>query len=144
MVAAASDRDAILALVYGYSDAIDRGDYDALAALFRHGDFVMTDGQRLRGEGLAAWFRDALGLYDDGTPRTTHSNPSVVIQLDDQGATATARTSVLVFQALEGDIRCIYSGLYDDEFERHPEEGWCFLVRRSTTRLVGDMSHHLT
>jgi hypothetical protein len=136
-------RDEILALVYGYSDAIDRGDFDAVAELFRHGDFLVDGGTTpRRGDALANWFREQLIIHDDGTPRTSHVNPNVLVRVADDGRTASARTPLLVFQAVDGDIRCIFSGVYDDTFARGAD-GWHFSSRRSTTRLVGDLSAHL-
>jgi hypothetical protein len=139
----AEARDEILALVYGYSDAIDRGDFDAVSELFRHGDFVVDGGTTpLRGDALGDWFRGQLLVYDDGTPHTSHVNPNVVVRVADDGRTARARSPLLVFQAVDGDIRCVFSGVYDDTFARSTD-GWHFSSRRSTTRLVGDLSAHL-
>jgi hypothetical protein len=140
----AEARHEILALVYGYSDAIDRGDFDAVAELFRHGDFLVDGGTTpLRGDALGDWFRSQLVVYDDGTPRTSHVNPNVVVRVAGDGCTASARTPLLVFQAVDGEIRCVFSGVYDDTFTLD-HDGWHFESRRSTTRLVGDLSAHLT
>lgn len=139
----AEARNEILALVYGYSDAIDRGDFDAVAELFRRGDFLVDGGRiPLRGDALGNWFRGQLVVYDDGTPRTSHVNPNVVVRVADDGRTASARTPLLVFQAVDGEIRCVFSGVYDDTFALGAD-GWHFNSRRSTTRLVGDLSAHL-
>jgi hypothetical protein len=37
-------REAILELIYGYSAAVDRGDFTAVGELFRHGEYIVNNG----------------------------------------------------------------------------------------------------
>jgi len=134
---------AIFGLIFGYSAAVDRGDFTAVGELFRHGEYIVNNGAvSLPGTAIGQRFEQVLRRYEDGTPQTMHVNPNVVVKIDPGANTATARTPVQVFQEIDGDIRCIYAGHYDDSFERRAD-GWVFRSRSAIASLLGDMSHHL-
>ncbi|MFJ4800708.1 nuclear transport factor 2 family protein [Streptomyces murinus] len=73
-------------------------------------------------EGAAAVervLRDTVILYEDGTPRTHHVVSNLVVEVDEESGVATARSCVMVFQALpELPLQVIAAGRYEDRFER--------------------------
>jgi hypothetical protein len=87
--------------------------------------------------------RENVIVYEDGTPRTKHITTNTVVEVDEEGGTAVARSYFTVLQALPDlPLRPIASGRYEDRFERREGE-WLFVERRVRTDLVGDLSHHL-
>ena len=139
-----ASRSAILNLIYSYSKHVDDGNFTAVGELFRYGRYEIPSlgDLVLPGTAIGTFFADHLRRYDDGTPRTTHINPNVILDIDDQELKATSWTSILVFQNVEGEIKCIFSGWYDDEFE-HVEGDWLWRRRVARSRFAGDMSHHV-
>ena len=56
--------------------------------------------------------------YDDGTPRTKHVTTNLVIDADDDGTSATARSYYTVLQQLDDfPLQPIIAGRYHDRFE---------------------------
>ena len=137
-------REGIERLLYAYSDTIDRGQLEATAALFG------TDGlYGLVGAGAAKGaqqvlhtFRSNVQLYD-GVPRTRHVVTNVVIDVDADGMSGTARSYVQVLHQAPGcALAPVVAGTYHDRV--HLVEGeWQFAERRMIIELVGDMSTHL-
>jgi 3-phenylpropionate/cinnamic acid dioxygenase small subunit len=147
---ARTDEQAIAELLFAYAEAIDRGDFEAVGALFAHGEFHGRPGAPVR-VGAAAtseMFAASVRLYPDGTPRTRHVTTNVIVDLardaDGSAVTATARSCFTVFQAVAGALALqpIIAGSYDDEFHRVDGQWW-FRRRRITAELLGDLAHHL-
>jgi hypothetical protein len=137
----ADHRDAIAALVHAYAERIDAGDLDGVAALLR--DAVWRSPARpdgVRGvDAIRALYADVI-LYD-GTPRTQHVVTNLVIELDDDAATARPRFTVL--QALpDFPLQPIAAGRYHDDFARVGGR-WRFSGRTVLLDLAGDLSRHL-
>jgi 3-phenylpropionate/cinnamic acid dioxygenase small subunit len=137
-------RVAITALVYGYAERIDAGDFDGVAALFAAGVFRSDRGGRYEG---AAPVREVLGrlvvLHDDGTPRTKHVTTNLAIDVDAARGTATARSYFTVLQATPRiPLQPIVAGRYHDAFVR-VDGTWRFADRLIYVDLVGDVSDHL-
>jgi 3-phenylpropionate/cinnamic acid dioxygenase small subunit len=131
---------AVRNLIFAYAEAVDRGDFAAIGALFAHGDFAGSGGA-LTGGAVARMFEKTIILYDDGTPRTKHVTTNVAIELD--GPAATAKSYFTVMQATPDlPFQAICAGRYDDRFESHDGE-WRFAERRITLELVGNVAHHL-
>jgi hypothetical protein len=81
--------------------------------------------------------------YEDGTPRTKHLTTNLIIEVDEEAGTATARSYWMVFQAVPGlPLQPILTGRYHDTFGRRGS-AWRFTARRFLVDLVGDVSHHL-
>jgi hypothetical protein len=143
---ATSDADEIRDLLFAYCWHMDRGEFDALGALFAHaslGDGSVPDGPALSGaEAITALYRERCILYDDGTPRTKHVCTNAIVELDDDGRRATSRSYFLVEQQLDDfPLQPIVGGRYHDHFERVGGR-WRFTQRRFFVDLVGDVSHH--
>ncbi len=146
MSTATSDADEIRDLLFAYCWHMDRGEFDALGALFAHasmGDGTTPDAPVLTGaSAIAAMYRDRCILYDDGTPRTKHVCTNAIVEIDDDAQQATSRSCFLVEQQLDDfPLRPIVGGRYPARFERVDDE-WRFTERRFFVDLVGDVSRH--
>ena len=147
---APTDEQAIAGLLFAYAEAIDRGDYEAVGALFTHGEFHGRPGAPVRvgAAETTAMFTASVRRYPDGTPRTRHMTTNVIVDVerdaDGSAGSATARSCFTVFQAVADalPLQPIIAGSYDDEFHRVDEQWW-FRRRRITAELYGDLAHHL-
>ena len=139
-----TDHDAIAALIYTYAERLDAGDLEGVASLFAHAT--------LRNDGFDAAFRgtrDVLRLYRnsatlyDGKPCTKHVTTNVIIEVDESGKTAAARSYYTVLQARpELPLQIIIAGRYHDRFARI-DGAWGFTDRLIFIDLKGDLRHHL-
>jgi len=132
----------IRALLDAYCERLDAGDFDGVAELFRQGVFRSPRGTNLEGATAVRSQYDAVILYDDGTPRTKHVLGTVIVDVDDQAGTASARCAFTVFQAVAGPPRPVLTGRYHDRFER-VDGAWCFRERFVYPDLEGDLSQHM-
>jgi 3-phenylpropionate/cinnamic acid dioxygenase small subunit len=132
-------------LIFTYAGYVDDGDLDAVADLFADA-VIGVDGMDvgLRGrDQILGLLRSTIRLHDDGTPRTKHVTTNVLIEVDDDGETATARSYFTVLQAVAGlPLQTIVAGRYRDRFACQ-DGRWRFVERRFTTDLIGDNSRHL-
>lgn len=134
---------AIHNLLYRYAEAIDAGQLDEAAALFRHARIKAGGSDPLDAQGLLALWRRIIVIYPCGTPRTRHLISNPIVEIDEAAGTASAHSCYTVFQATEQlPLQAIASGRYLDRFARIDEE-WCFTAREYRLDLVGDMSRHL-
>lgn len=138
------DRRAVESLLYEYARRVDAGDFDGVGELFGDATFrsAAADGiVTLRGaEEVADTMRSMVRVGDDGTPGTKHLVSNVIVEID--GDVATVSSYFTVLQALDGELRTVVAGRYDDRFERAAGE-WRFADRLVRTDLVGDVSRHL-
>jgi hypothetical protein len=136
-------------LLYTYAERIDRGDLDGVAELFTHATiFGQENGppetQFVGVEGARRMYGMSTRLYDDdGTPKTKHITSNAIIEVDDEGGTATCRSYYCVVQATPAlPLQPIIAGRYHDTF--HVIDGeWWFATRTLFVDLMGDLSHHL-
>lgn len=134
-------------LIALYAEAIDDGDFDRLADLLADAA-VTTEGTDVEVRG-----RDAvLALYttwtrryeDDGTPKTKHVTTNLILDIDEDAGTASARSYFTVLQATPDlPLQPIITGRYRDTFTRTPDGTWGFATRHMVTEHTGDLSHHL-
>ncbi len=146
-MAEAIDYFLIQNLLNRYSDAVDRGDFDAVGAMFRDADVyfpgdaepTVKAGTGNLGPQLHKWTR----VYPEtGNPRTRHLCTNPIIDFDDD-THARCQTYYVVFQAAEGfPLQPIITGTYVDRFEKVGEE-WRFTERRELVGQTGDLSAHL-
>jgi len=140
------DRSAISDLVYTYAERIDLGDFDGLADLFTHA--VVSGGEDFvrkgRDEVLAMYVEGTRRYEDNGTPHTKHVTTNLMVDVDEEAGTATARSYFTVLQALPDSLALqpIIAGRYHDRFEK-VDGAWRFTERRMLVDLVGDLSQHL-
>jgi hypothetical protein len=130
-------------LIATYAELVDDGDFAGVGALLGGATFTGGSGTVSGRDAVERMLRENVIVYEDGTPRTKHITTNTVVEVDEEGGTAVARSYFTVLQALpELSLRPIASGRYEDRFERREGE-WLFVERRVRTDLVGDLSHHL-
>lgn len=143
------DSCAVKNLIYRYAHLMDDGDLDSVAAMFSDGKIVAVDGRGRETDIVGAQavldlYRSFTRLYeDDGSPHTLHMTTNVLVEMEEGGATAGAKSYAVVFQALpDFPLQPIIGVRYHDRFARVAGD-WRFAERRIDTRLVGDLSRHL-
>ncbi len=137
--------EAITKLIYTYAERIDAGDFAGVAEVF--GDATLT----FEGFADAVTGRDAIEAlytrttrrYEDGTPRTKHVMTNVMVDVAEEGATASSRSYFTVLQAVPGalTLQPVIAGRY-----RHTyvfEKRWKVATMHVTIDLVGDLGHHM-
>src|SRR4051812_35715342 len=91
---------AITTLMYQYTECIDSADFDGIAALFA--EAVITNegvaGEIAGGDAVKALYERTNRVHDDGTLRTRHLTANVLVDIDEDANTATARSGFVVFQ----------------------------------------------
>jgi 3-phenylpropionate/cinnamic acid dioxygenase small subunit len=140
------DRGAIEALLYRYAEAIDAGDFAAVGALFAHGRICGPDGSTIAtgADGVEKLYTATTRRYpDDGTPKTRHMITNPIVEVDESGTTASARSRFTVYQATETlPLQPIIAGDYADRFSL-VDGAWRFAERAMKPALYGDLSQHL-
>lgn len=141
-MSAVSDEQAIRNLLYRYMEATDDGDFATRGALFAHAVVWFPEPiGAVHGAEVTELFRSRQRLYG-GIPRTSHLSTNVIIEIDDTGAAATARSRYLVLQETdELPLQPIIVGRYHDRFEK-VDGVWRFAERRFFIDLIGNMSAH--
>lgn len=140
----AEAHEAIRNLLGRYCELMDAADWPAVGQMFararlteEHGHLVAEGADNVR-----ALYERGTMLYD-GSPGTRHVTANSVIELDDDGRSATVRSSYVVFQAAPGlALQPIITGRYRDRFAAD-DDGWHFVERCFHVDQVGDLSHHL-
>jgi 3-phenylpropionate/cinnamic acid dioxygenase small subunit len=130
-------------LIGTYAFLVDDGDFDGLGALLDECDFTLGNGPAIRGrDAIAKLGRQALQVYDDGTPRTRHVTTNVIIEVDEEASVAQSRSYYTVFQAVPGfPLQPVACGRYMDRFVRANGK-WRFAERSVQLGLAGDLTRH--
>lgn len=150
-----SAHDQIRNLIHRYAEGIDTGRFEVWEELFEHAEICVAIGDNepvviARGGDLAV-MTGGIIIYDDGTPRTRHVVSNVIIEVDEAGGTATARSYNTTLQHVPGHpIEIIATARYFDSFEL-AGDAWRFsqrIIRHSSIDGVnrdftGDMSRHV-
>jgi SnoaL-like domain len=139
------DTTQVANLIARYAELIDSGDFDGVAELLGDAGVGAGDGSTLLTgrKALAGLFTSTTRLYPDGTPGTKHVTTNLLLELDEEAGSGTARSYWTVLQAVPGlPLQPILAGRYHDRFERR-EGVWRFTERRYLVDLVGDVSHHM-
>jgi len=136
---------AITSLMYRYAECVDAADFDGIGALFARGEITTpgVPGAIVGADAVAGMYRGSNKVHPNGTLMTRHLTTNVLVDIADDGAGATARSSFVVFQATPAvSLQPIVSGRYHDRFARH-DDGWWFAQREMRVEQVGDVSDHL-
>lgn len=134
----------IMNLLYQYADALDSGEFERAAAMFEHARIRVGGGTTVDASGLLDNWRRRVRIHPDGTPGTKHVITNPIVEVDEDGGTATCQSYYTVLQAVEGlPLQVVAAGRYRDQFER-AADGWRFAFRDySLIDLRGDLSAHL-
>lgn len=135
---------AIETLIYRYAELQDQTDLPAVSALFEHGAFIVDKVPTpFRGtDAVLAMKSTHDRMYGDGTLRTKHVTTNVIVEVDEGGERAAARSYFVVYQQTDDfALAPIMAGRYHDTF--HLLDGkWWFDERLVLTDLIGDLSRH--
>jgi len=136
----------IAALIHGYAECIDDGDFEGVAELLADAE-LRTEGipGAVRGrEAILDLYRRTTRIHPEtGTPRTAHLVTNLVIDVDEEARSARARSRFAVLQATpELPLQVVAAGRYRDRFHRGPA-GWCFRERVIRLDLLGNLTSHL-
>lgn len=133
-------------LIYQYAERIDGGDLEGVAQLFRMAEIVSTvhNVRRTGFDEVLQMYQLSCRLYEaTGTPLTKHLTTNVIIEVDENGMEAIARSYYTVIQATDSlPLQPIISGRYKDSF-RKVDTQWRFASREMLVDLIGDCSAHL-
>lgn len=156
MVDKAEARHEIEQLIYGYPEALDGGDLGRVREIFEHATVEASPGMFLEGgEAVANMFAEHTIFYDEAGiadpwapgshPHTRHCVTNLMIDVADDGRTASARSYVIVFQARSDlALQPVFRNRYLDEFEC-VDGTWRFRTRKMVHDEfgAGDVSRHL-
>jgi 3-phenylpropionate/cinnamic acid dioxygenase small subunit len=130
-------------LIGRYAELVDNGDFAAVGKLFADATFAGAGAAYTGSDAVTGMLHEQIRVYPDGTPRTRHVTTNLIVDVDEEGGTASARSSVTILQATgKLPLQPIVVGRYQDEFRR-AGGNWRFAARRVNFQLIGDMSQHL-
>lgn len=132
-------------LLYSYCWLIDAGDFEAVCELLKDADIYYG--------GKLTYQKDPKGYmntlkpivrYEDGTPKTSHLCVNPIIELAEDGLTATAKSYTVVVQGITGQMlpQIIWVDRKVDTLEK-VEGKWRFSSRNFITRSEGDTARHI-
>jgi 3-phenylpropionate/cinnamic acid dioxygenase small subunit len=138
----------IINLLNRYSDAVDRGDFEMVGALFREADIYFPGSDEIAtransdqnlGTSLSEWTR----IYPDtGNPKTRHLCVNPIVDFE-TATRARVQSYFVVFQATEKlPLQAVITGTYRDVLIK-VDETWKFIERREIIGQFGDLSAHL-
>jgi SnoaL-like domain len=133
-------------LIARYAELIDAGDLEGVSELLADAAVGAGDSPSLLAgkEAIRSLYESTTRIHPDGTPGTKHVTTNLILDVDDDHGTASARSYWTVLQAVPGlPLQPILAGRYHDRFERVPGAPWRFVERRYLVDLVGDVSHHM-
>jgi 3-phenylpropionate/cinnamic acid dioxygenase small subunit len=136
---------AITTLMYRYAECVDAADFAGIGALFEHGQLTTRGlpGAIVGADAVRDLYRGTNKVHPDGTLMTRHLTTNVIVDIDEDADTATARSSFVVFQSTPSvPLQPIVTGRYRDRFERVDGE-WRFAEREMGVEQFGDVSDHL-
>ena len=138
--------EAITKLIYTYAERIDAGDFDGVADVFAHATLTFEGfGDAVTGrDAIAALYARTTRRYEDGTPRTKHVMTNVMVDVADDGETASSRSYFTVLQAVPGQfaLQPVIAGRYRHTYARM-DDRWEVATMHITIDLVGDLGHHM-
>jgi ketosteroid isomerase-like protein len=138
--------EAITKLIYTYAERIDAGDFAGVAEVFAHATLTFdgfVDAVSGR-EDIAALYGRTTRRYEDGTPRTKHVMTNVMVDVAEDGASASSRSYFTVLQAVPGELTLqpVIAGRYRHTYTQ-ADEGWEIATMHIIIDLVGDLGHHM-
>ena len=94
---------AITKLMFRYAECVDTANFDGLSELFARGVLTSTSAADpeggMTGEQVGRFYAATNRVHEDGTLRTRHLATNVIVDIDEEADTATARSYYVVFQA---------------------------------------------
>jgi hypothetical protein len=131
-------------IIFGYADALDTGDFERLGRYFSRGRVRVngSDSVYTGTDGVLDMFHTYTRFYD-GIPSTKHVTTNLLIEVDESGNRARAKSYFTVLQARpELPLQIVIAGRYEDTFERI-DGTWYLTDRFEYCDLMGDLSAHI-
>ncbi len=143
---AASAVHAITNLIYSYAERIDEGDFAGVAEVFEHATLTFEGfGEAISGRhAIEKLYTRTTRRYDDGTPRTKHVMTNIIVDLADDGVTASSRSYFTVLQAVPGEfaLQPVIAGRYRHRYEKIDNQ-WRVAAMHVIIDLTGELDHHM-
>jgi SnoaL-like domain len=131
-------------LMFTYAECMDQADFAGVGALFERGVWRNNAeiGDSLSCDDVTAWLEANVKVHGHALG-TRHCTTNVMIDVGDDGRTATAKSYIFLFQVTdEFPLQPIYLGRYHDAFAQ--EDGrWFFTERIIRGDGVGDLGEHV-
>jgi hypothetical protein len=141
-----SPYEAITKLIYTYAERIDAGDFAGVAENFAGATLTFEGfGDSITGpEAIQSLYERTTRRYDDGTPKTKHVMTNVMVDVEDDGLTATSRSYFTVLQAVPGalSLQPVIAGRYRNGYS-YVNGKWGFTSVHIIIELMGDLGHHM-
>jgi 3-phenylpropionate/cinnamic acid dioxygenase small subunit len=138
--------EAITKLIYTYAERIDLGDFAGVGELFDQATLTFEGfGDAVSGrEAIEALYGRTTRRFEDGTPRTKHVMTNLIVDIDEDGETASSRSYFTVLQAVPGELALqpVIAGRYRHRYQRG-DEGWRVTAMHIIIDLMGDLSSHM-
>jgi SnoaL-like protein len=137
------DIQAIKNLIFFYAESFDAGNFDGAVSLFAQATVTVAGSDfEVRGPSVRSLLTDMVRLYA-GIPSTKHIVANVIVEIDPDGLSATARSYYTALQGLSDfPLQPILAGRWHDRFAKIDGQ-WRFVDRLIYSDLVGDISRHL-
>jgi hypothetical protein len=136
----------ITKLIYTYAERIDAGDFAGVAEVFADATLTFEGfGDAVVGSAaVQALYERTTRRYEDGTPRTKHVMTNVMVDVADDGLTATSRSYFTVLQAVPGalTLQPVIAGRYRNAYVC-VDGRWRFTSVHIIIDLTGDLGHHM-
>ena len=138
------DVQAITKVVVSYVELCDRGDLEGLANVFARATVrVHGSADELRGAKAYKEFIEQGVQFYAGVPSTKHLVSNLIVEVDDERRTATARSYYTAFQTRpELPLQPILTGRFHDRLERDGDD-WHIVDREIYADLIGDLRFHV-
>ena len=133
-------------LIYSYAELLDEGDLVGVSKLFENAEISAPafSSSQIGSKEILKMYQKSCRIYNDtGNPCTKHLSTNLIIEIDQNRASASARSYFTVIQAVKDfPLQPIISGRYHDSFKK-TDEIWEFTKRIMHVDLMGDCSFHL-
>jgi 3-phenylpropionate/cinnamic acid dioxygenase small subunit len=136
----------ITRLIYSYAERIDAGDFAGIAEVFQHATLTFEGfGDAISGpDAIQSLYERTTRRYEDGTPCTKHIMSNVMVDLGEEGGSATSRSYFTVLQAVPGalTLQPVIAGRYRNGYELLDGE-WRVVSVHIIIDLMGELAHHM-
>ena len=143
----ATDVEKITNLAHFYAEQVDTANFEAIGKLFANGATECflegaPNGGRCVGSGeVMRWYRASVAVHD-GKSATRHVITNLIIEVAEDGMTASARSYFTVLQCLaDFPLQIVAAGRYHDRFRKVAGE-WRFLEKILHGDYIADISRH--
>jgi hypothetical protein len=143
----ATDIEKITNLAHFYAEQVDTANFDAIGKLFEDGatecflEGAPNGGRCVGAEEVMRWYRASVAVHE-GRSGTRHVITNLIVDVAEDGLTASARSYFTVLQCLpDFPLQMVAAGRYHDRFRKVGDE-WRFVEKILHGDFIADISHH--